>query len=370
MADGTILRTIKAHDSSVEHLGLSSQGKRVVSVVGDELKLWDLNRPDPSTATSHAGSVSAVTITPNGRRAVSASYDRTLKVWDTRTGAELCTLSEHVSGVNSVAAISDRYVISASHDATLKIWDIKSGRAIRTLQGHEADVKAVAVTPDGKHAVSASFDRTLKHWDLENGEIIQSQPFSIHWTTVVNVTPDGRYALSTPHELDGQVQIHALNHEERPRQFKIHDRFVNAVVGLAGGMAASVSDDGTLKIWSIKRGKVQRTLKGQPRGENALAITPDGQRAITTAWDGTLTVWDLREEVVITRFIAEGQLTSCAISADGTFVIAGEYSGRVHLLRLQTSSPMRLQKDRCNSPTPLRRISTTLPVGRGCFPRC
>ena len=62
--------------------------------------------------------------------------------------------------------------VSASVDQTLKVWDLESGRKLRTLEGHSGVVAAVAVTGDGKRAVSASLDKTLKVWDLESGRIL------------------------------------------------------------------------------------------------------------------------------------------------------------------------------------------------------
>jgi len=93
---------------------------------------WRASAESPAlerTLTGHDGAVNAVAPTPDGRRAVSASDDRTLRVWDLATGAELARLT-----------------------------------------GHEASVLAVALTPDGRRAVSASDDRTLRVWDTETGE--------------------------------------------------------------------------------------------------------------------------------------------------------------------------------------------------------
>ena len=104
----------------------------------------------------HTSAVNAVAVTPDGRRAVSASGDHTLKVWDC-SGRELRTLAGHSGSVNAVAVTPDgQRAVSASSDQTLKVWDLDSGRELRTLAGHLSWVNAVAVTPDGQRAVSAS----------------------------------------------------------------------------------------------------------------------------------------------------------------------------------------------------------------------
>ena len=99
---------------------------------------------------------------------VSASDDKTLKVWELGSGRVAATLSGHTRRVNACAVTPDgRRVVSASHDSTLKIWDLETGQPLATLEGHTAWVTACAVTPDGRRVVSASEDWTLKVWDLQ-----------------------------------------------------------------------------------------------------------------------------------------------------------------------------------------------------------
>jgi NB-ARC domain/TIR domain/APAF-1 helical domain/WD domain, G-beta repeat len=112
------------------------------------------------TLEGHASSVEGVAVTPDGMRAVSASDDRTLKVWDLATGAVLRTLKGRASGVNGVAVTPDgQRAVSASWDKTLKVWDLATGAVLHTLEGHAHSVNGVAVTPDGQRAVSASVAR-------------------------------------------------------------------------------------------------------------------------------------------------------------------------------------------------------------------
>jgi WD40 repeat protein len=83
------------------------------------------------TLTGHTGTVYAVVVTPDGQRAVSASADYTLKVWNLETGVQERTLAGHLAAVNAVALTpTGRWVVSASGDQTLKVWHLETGRIL------------------------------------------------------------------------------------------------------------------------------------------------------------------------------------------------------------------------------------------------
>src|SRR4028119_1840144 len=127
------------------------------------------------TLAGHSDSVTAVAIAPDGNTAISASWDKTLKIWDTETGTEVRTLTAHTKPVIAVAIAPDgKTAISASGDNTLKIWDTETGTEVRTLTGHTNWVYAVAIAPDGKTAISASRDKTLKIWDTQTGTEVRT----------------------------------------------------------------------------------------------------------------------------------------------------------------------------------------------------
>ena len=88
-------------------------------------------------------------------------------VFDPVSGESLLELAGHENWVNSLAMTDDgRLALSASSDCTVKIWDLTTGKEDGVLIGHVAGVRSVAVTADGSQAVSASSDGTLKRWDL------------------------------------------------------------------------------------------------------------------------------------------------------------------------------------------------------------
>jgi WD40 repeat protein len=245
------------------------------------------------TLEGHTGSVNAVAVTPDGRFAVSASNDGTLKVWDIEKGETVRTLEGHTGSVSAVAVTPDgRFAVSALGDGMLKVWDIEKRETVRTLEGHTGSVSAVAVTPDGRFAVSALGDGMLKVWDIEKRETVRTLEGHTGSVSAVAVTPDGRFAVS------------ALG-------------------------------DGMLKVWDIEKGETVRTLGGHTGSVSAVAVTPDGRFAVSASDDRTLKVWDLQTGKVVAGFSGDGPLLTCAISPEGGTIIAGDQLGRVHFLQLK-----------------------------------
>ena len=84
----------------------------------------------------HTGGVLAVTVTSDGLRAVSASYEHTLRLWDLSNCQALCTLEGHTNGANVVAVTpAGRRAVSASWDYTLRLLALENGKEIATFTG-------------------------------------------------------------------------------------------------------------------------------------------------------------------------------------------------------------------------------------------
>jgi WD40 repeat protein len=114
-----------------------------------------------------------VVVTPEGNRALSASWDNTLKLWDLYTGQVLRTLEAPSVTFNCIAVTPDgKRAVSGSAEKTLDVWDLDNGDRLCTMEGHTAAVYGVAVMPHGNLAVSASWDKTLRVWDLTRGRSV------------------------------------------------------------------------------------------------------------------------------------------------------------------------------------------------------
>ena len=121
---------------------------------------------DVAVLAGHGGRVVSAAYSPDGMRIVTASYDKTARIWDARTGRELAVLSGHEGSVETAAYSPDgAHVVTASDDKTARIWDASTGAQLAVVAGHGDIVDSAAYSPDGTRIVTASDDRTARIWE-------------------------------------------------------------------------------------------------------------------------------------------------------------------------------------------------------------
>ncbi|RNA03394.1 notchless-like protein [Brachionus plicatilis] len=127
--------------------------------------LWnpEVDKKNICRMTGHQQLINDVRFSPDTRLIASASFDKSIKLWDGKTGKFIATLRGHVQSVYQISFSSDsRLLVSGSADSTLKVWDLKNKKLHMDLPGHADEVYAVDWSPDGQMVASGGKDRVLK----------------------------------------------------------------------------------------------------------------------------------------------------------------------------------------------------------------
>ena len=287
--------------------------------------LWPSGGPLERIIIGHTDWVSAVAVTPDGARIVSASRDTSVRVWDPNGRPER-TLS-HTSSVNTVAISADgARIVSGCQNGIICCWDLASGELERTLKGSDASVQSVAVTPDGTQIIEGSWDGTVRVWDLASGNLERSSshPGPV---TAVAVAPDGRRIISASNDNKGgkrTVWVWDLSSGQLERTLEGHTGEVRALAVTAdGARLISGSEDHTAKVWDLAGGRLESTLN-HPDYVFTVAPTRDGQRVVSAGRDGNVRLWDLaggRLERILDRL--PGGVSCVAVAPDDARAISG-----------------------------------------------
>jgi WD40 repeat protein len=284
--------------------------------------------PRVMPASGHYEAVLSCAWSPDGSRIVSASRDKTLRIWDGFTGACLGTLVGHSGSVNSCAWSPDgRSIVSASDDRTLRIWDARSGTLTKTLSGHENNVSRCAWSRDGKRIVSASLDGTLRIWEIDSEApaVAMHAPLGLE---SCDWSPDGnRIVAGSSH---GTLVIKdAFSGDERATMTGHEGAAWGCSWSNQGDRIASSSMDKTLRIWDAASGAALMVLDEHEGAVSSCVWSNDDSRIASCSLDKTLRVWDARTGELLVNCTGLHAMRCCAWSPDNRRLVSASDEGKL-----------------------------------------
>jgi WD40 repeat protein len=168
--DETLYATLKGHSRKINMCAVDATGRTILSASQDKtVKVWDgYSATLRHTLSGHTKAVTSCAIDDAGTTIVSGSRDRTVKVWDAQTGTLRHTFREHTASITACAIDAvGHFLVSASDDHTLRLWDIHLGTARFSFTGHRHKITGCTISADGRIIISVAEDKTIKVWNTE-----------------------------------------------------------------------------------------------------------------------------------------------------------------------------------------------------------
>lgn len=288
-----LTQTLIGHRDAVWSVLLTRNGETLVSASADKtIKVWNLKtRKVMRTLVGHTDTIRAIALNQNEQVLVSGGADQKIKIWNFQTFDLMSTLSTNAGSVWSVAISNDgQLLISGSEDGSIKIWNLYTGKIIKTIHGHQGRVYSVAISPDQKTFATGGLDSTIKIWDLSTGKMLRA--IAQHQSAVRSVifSPDGKILASA--SWDETIKIWRVDNGQLLHNLMGHTaRVVTLSWGFDQQTLISGSIDNTIKVWNIQTGKLIDTLASHADWILAIATNPTQKILVSSSKDQTIRIW-------------------------------------------------------------------------------
>jgi guanine nucleotide-binding protein subunit beta-2-like 1 protein len=281
---------------------------------------------------------------------VSSSRDKKLMVWELtpdgdNVGYARKSLSGHSETIQDVVLSSDgQFALSASWDKTMRLFDLNTGASVRTFQGHTKDVNSVAFSGDNRQIVSGSRDKTIKLWNtLAECKYTITEDMHTDWVSCVGFSPSAKMPLIVSAGWDKLVKVWNLSNCKLRTNLVGHTGVVYSTsISPDGSLCASGGKDGTAMLWDVNDGKHLYSLDAG-NTINALTFSPKNYW-LTAATDNSIKIWDLENKNVLEELQAMNApksgipwCVSLTWSADGNMLFAGSTDGKIYVYEVGTA---------------------------------
>ena len=319
------VNTIRAHSLPLTNIAFNKSGSKFVTASYDRTaKIFDTATATMTHAlTGHRNVVYAVAFNhPFGTIIGTAAFDKTVRLWSAETGAELRTYDRHSREVVCLSFSADsQRLVSGGMDNAVMLHDCISGATVDELCVHSAEVIAVGFANESSAIfMSASFDQTVVIWDARVGGAaravrtlrghdgdITAASFDYWSKSLVSASADATVKLW---DVATGLCIHTIRAHSQA--------VVDAQFSLSGDAIVTASEDHTSAVIATDTGLIRHKLCGHKADVTRASFNARGSRIITASNDGTARVWNAIDGV---------SLGSLEGHSDEVFAAAFNYDG-------------------------------------------
>jgi len=334
-----LVDSFQAHNRSVQDMAiLDHETYLIATCSGDKtIKIWN-NSLLLADLTDHIDYVYSLEYSAKNKILISCSRDNSIKFWNTTTFTLIETLFGHEDSVISLALVEDSStLISGSCDTTILIWNLTTYALLKTLRDHTGCVNALNIYYKNKFLLSGSEDKNIFVWDIENNFKLIDRLIG-HEGKITSVKSFGMIAASASE--DKTIKIWHLNLLKISSEIKqAHKNFIWTICVIKNSLIATASADGTIQIWKKSNESSLQyltTLKEHTNTVWALVLLRNNS-LVSGSWDNSIKVWNQKNETWFECVATLNQESGVSfLTVFSSLLISGHWDGSIQI-RNQTS---------------------------------
>ncbi len=287
--------------------------------------------------TKH-GKITAIALFNDNQTVISAGLDKSIQLWNIKTGECLHRFKQEGMGIVNSLALShhNKFAISGSSDRQpVNIWGMKSKKLLHQFPGHADFVTKVAISANDERAVSMGGDGDIRLWSLASGK--QFQRLRNYNAMSVAIDAMGDRILVGSEE--GIIKLWCLGDSDSSVLLRGHLQAVQAVWFHPQDKDWAFSGDisGEIRIWDLQLQQCDQVITAHNTEVLALKTTNDGQFLISASADNSIKIWDYSQkpaQCIETILGHTDAVTDIAISDDKDFLVSASRDQTIRLWRL------------------------------------
>jgi WD40 repeat protein/serine/threonine protein kinase/tetratricopeptide (TPR) repeat protein len=323
---GELANKLEWGQSETTCVRFSPDGQRLAaSFYANSPVIWNLRSKPPQLLSLHQdGPLTSIEFSPEGQRVVTASSAGMVQVWNVESGTAIGPPLHHSDNVQSAMFSPEGLrVVTASGDGTIRVWDAETGESLSEPMRMENGAYYAQFHPDGQRVLSVSNGNAVLIWWV-TGSVsaafhepfrVSVLDFSKDSAKVVVGLDDGSLQVWEP--LTGRVRTFSAQHASA---------VASAAFSSNGSYVATVSDDGTARVWSVQRGEpIAGPLQWGAAGRRfEVHFSPDDRQVLTISEYETARLWDSMNGESKSPALGEGDgVMTAQFSPDGKWVVTG-----------------------------------------------
>lgn len=327
---------LTGHDGPLRALALDATGARALVANGDGSALvWDGGLRGASIARLVPGAApTSLAVDGGGRRLLSASInERVAQLWDGRRGRVLAELGGHAGGVTDLDLTRDgRLGVTGSYDGTARVWSGEDGRLLNVLRGHGSGVTALALDATGTRLAVGSYDGRVRLWAPERGELLSVLDLGGAPLADLDLSADASTLLLG--RTDGRVELWREGALLRTLQQPVPAGDGSVAISADGRRAAwAALDTDLLRLWDTGTGELLVEQRGFGSGLIGLALDAEGRRVLgASSGDNALRLRDAATGTQLLQLDEHASdLSAFAMSDDGALLLSADRDGELRL---------------------------------------